>query len=152
MTRPAVIEPQASPNGVAQPGGNGGPPASGWVAPLAVLVVGMFMSVLDTSIVNVAVPTLQNDFGVALEGGPWIVTAYALTVGVVVPVTAWLGDRFGLRRVYNLALVGFAATSALCGLAWDLHSLVAFRIAQAIPGGILPAITLTMLYRIVPRD
>ncbi|HET9256624.1 MAG TPA: DHA2 family efflux MFS transporter permease subunit [Pseudonocardiaceae bacterium] len=152
MTRPTVTEPQASPNGVARPGGNGSPPASGWVAPLAVLVVGMFMSVLDTSIVNVALPTLQNDFSVSIQDVQWIVTAYTLTLGVVVPVTAWLGDRFGLRRVYNAALVGFAATSALCGLAWDLNSLVVFRIAQAIPGGILPAITLTMLYRIVPRD
>jgi EmrB/QacA subfamily drug resistance transporter len=122
------------------------------VLPLIVLVVGMFMSVLDISIVNVALPTLQNDFAVSIQDVQWIVTAYTLTLGVVVPVTAWLGDHFGLRRVYNLALVTFAAGSALCGLAWDLHSLVAFRIVQAIPGGILPAITLTMLYRIVPRD
>jgi EmrB/QacA subfamily drug resistance transporter len=156
MTRPAMTEPLASPNGVARPGGAGAAagssPAGGWALPLLVLVVGMFMSVLDTSIVNVALPTLQNDLGVSLEDVQWIVTAYTLTLGVVVPATAWLGDRFGLSRVYNLALMGFAAASALCGLAWDLNSMVIFRIVQAIPGGILPAITLTMLYRIVPRD
>ncbi|HEV7829134.1 MAG TPA: DHA2 family efflux MFS transporter permease subunit [Pseudonocardiaceae bacterium] len=62
------------------------------------------------------------------------------------------GDRFGLNRLYNLALLGFAAGSALCGLAWDLNSLVVFRIIQAIPGGILPVVSLPMLYRIVPRE
>jgi EmrB/QacA subfamily drug resistance transporter len=124
----------------------------GWLLPLAVLIAGMFMSVLDISIVNVAIPTIQNEFGVTTDDVQWVVTAYTLVLGVVVPATAWLGDRFGLSRVYNLALLAFAAGSALCGLAWNLHSLVAFRIIQAIPGGILPVITLSMLYRIVPRD
>ena len=120
--------------------------------PLAVLVAGMFMSVLDISIVNVAIPTIQNDFGATTDDVQWVVTGYTLALGVVVPVTAWLGDRFGLSRVYNLALLAFAAGSALCGLAWDLNSLVIFRIVQAIPGGILPVITLSILYRIVPRE
>jgi EmrB/QacA subfamily drug resistance transporter len=120
--------------------------------PLAVLVAGMFMSVLDISIVNVAIPTIQNDFGATTDDVQWVVTGYTLALGVVVPVTAWLGDRFGLSRVYNLALLAFAAGSALCGLAWDLNSLVIFRIIQAIPGGILPVITLSILYRIVPRE
>ncbi|MGH3671708.1 MAG: DHA2 family efflux MFS transporter permease subunit [Pseudonocardiaceae bacterium] len=120
--------------------------------PLTVLIVGMFMSILDISIVNVAIPTIQNDFGVTTDDVQWVVTAYTLALGVVVPVTAWLGDRFGLTRVYNLALLTFAAGSALCGLAWDLNSLVVFRIIQAIPGGILPVMTMTMLFRIVPRE
>ena len=101
---------------------------SGWGLPLAVLIAGMFMSVLDISIVNVAIPTIQNEFGVTTDDVQWVVTAYTLALGVVVPVTAWLGDRFGLSRVYNLALLAFAAGSALCGLAWDLNSLVIFRI------------------------
>ena len=124
----------------------------GWGLPLTVLIAGMFMSILDTTIVNVAIPTIQNEFGVSTDDVQWVVTGYTLALGVVVPVTAWLGDRFGLKRVYNLALLAFAAGSALCGLAWDLNSLVAFRIFQAIPGGILPVITLSILYRIVPRD
>ncbi|HEY6425052.1 MAG TPA: DHA2 family efflux MFS transporter permease subunit [Pseudonocardiaceae bacterium] len=119
---------------------------------MAVLIAGMFMSVLDISIVNVAIPTIQNDFGATTDDVQWVVTGYTLALGVVVPVTAWLGDRFGLRRVYNLALLAFAAGSALCGLAWDLNSLVIFRIVQAIPGGILPVITMSILFRIVPRE
>ncbi|MGH4008253.1 MAG: DHA2 family efflux MFS transporter permease subunit [Pseudonocardiaceae bacterium] len=148
--------PEASPDGAAARGA----PASdaqqrsalGWGLPLAVLIVGVFVSILDITIVNVAIPTIQNEFGETTDDAQWVVTSYALTEGVVVPVTAWLGYRFGLSRVYCLALLSFAAGSALCGLAWDLNSLVIFRIVQAIPGGILPAITLSILFRIVPRD
>jgi EmrB/QacA subfamily drug resistance transporter len=125
---------------------------SGWGLPLTVLIAGMFMSVLDISIVNVAIPTIQNEYGVTTDDVQWVVTGYTLALGVVVPVTAWLGDRFGLSRVYHLALLAFAVGSALCGLAWDLNSLVIFRIVQAIPGGILPVITMSILFRIVPRD
>jgi EmrB/QacA subfamily drug resistance transporter len=112
----------------------------------------MFMSVLDTSIVNVAIPTIQNEFGGTTQDVQWVLTGYTLMLGVVVPASAWLGDRFGLSRLYNVALLMFAAGSALCGLAWDLNSLVIFRILQAIPGGILPVVTLTILFKIVPRE
>ena len=133
-----------------KPSGDG--TATAWRLPLAVLIVGMFMSILDISIVTVALPTIQNEFGVSTSDSQWVVTAYALTEGVVVPATAWLGDRFGLSRVYNLALLGFAGGSALCGLAWSLDTLVIARVIQALLGGILPTITMTILLRIVPRD
>ena len=68
------------------------------------------------------------------------------------PLSGWLGLRIGQTRLYVLAVLGFAAGSALCGLAWNLDSLIAFRILQAIPGGILPVVTLTMLYQIVPLE
>jgi EmrB/QacA subfamily drug resistance transporter len=126
--------------------------ARGWGLPLVVLIVGMFMSILDTSIVNVAIPTIQNVFGTTTDKVQWIATSYTLVLGVVVPLSAWLSDRFGVARVYNWALLLFAAGSALCGLAWSLESMVVFRIIQAIPGGILPVVTLSMLYRIVPKE
>lgn len=121
-----------------------------WLVPVLVLVIGTFVAVLDVTIVNVAIPTIQNDFGITTSDAQWITTAYALTMGVLVPASGWLADRFGLRRVYIAALLGFAATSVLCGLAWDLPSLVVFRVLQAIPGGILPVVTLAMVYKIVP--
>ncbi|MGI5132607.1 MDR family MFS transporter [Pseudonocardia sp. CA-107938] len=124
----------------------------GWILPMLVLVSGMFMSILDTTIVNVAVVDIQRDFGATTDQVQWIATAYTLSEGVVVPVSAWLGLRFGMKRVYTVALVLFAAGSVLCGLAWSLDSLVAFRVVQAIPGGVLPAITLTMVYALVPKD
>ncbi|MCE0765311.1 DHA2 family efflux MFS transporter permease subunit [Pseudonocardia kujensis] len=128
-------------------------PATGrsWALPLVVLIAGMFMSVLDTSIVNVAVPTIQNSFGATTDEVQWIATAYTLALGVVVPLSAWLSDRYGATIVYIVSLLAFAGGSALCGVAWSLESLVAFRIVQAIPGGILPVVTLAILYRIVPR-
>jgi len=124
----------------------------GWILPMLVLVSGMFMSILDTTIVNVAVVDIQRDFGATTDQVQWIATAYTLSEGVVVPVSAWLGLRFGMKRVYNIALVLFAAGSVLCGLAWSLDSLILFRVVQAIPGGVLPAITLTMVYALVPKD
>ena len=142
----AAPSPVAAP-APAKPAGGGG-----WGVPLAVLITGMFMSVLDISIVNVAIPTMQRDFSATTEEIQWVENAYSLALGVVVPVSAWFSGRFGPGRVYVWCLVGFAIGSALCGLAWDLESIVAFRVLQAIPGGILPVVTLTILYRIVPPE
>jgi EmrB/QacA subfamily drug resistance transporter len=123
-----------------------------WVLPIAVVAVGMFMSLLDVTIVNVAVPAIQKDFGGSLEDVLWIATAYTLTLGVVVPLTSWLGDRFGLTKLYIAAVLGFAAGSWLCGLAWNLDVLIIARILQAVPGGILPVVCVAIVYRIVPKD
>lgn len=130
------------------------PPAPGnsWALPLAVLIIGSFMSVLDSSIVNVAIPKIQLELGTTAESVAWIVTGYSLALGVVVPLSGWLGLRIGQTTLYILCIAGFAGASALCGLAWNISSLIAFRIVQAVPGGILPVITLTLLYQIVPRD
>jgi EmrB/QacA subfamily drug resistance transporter len=144
---PAAVEPARAPAPAPSPALSGG-----WGLPLVVLIVGMFMSILDTSIVNVAIPTMQNAFGTTTDEIQWIATSYTLVLGVVVPLSAWLSDRFGPARTYNVALLTFAAGSALCGLAWNLESMVVFRIVQAIPGGILPVVTLSMVYRIVPRE
>jgi EmrB/QacA subfamily drug resistance transporter len=141
------VEPARAPAPAPSPALSGG-----WGLPLVVLIVGMFMSILDTSIVNVAIPTMQNAFGTTTDEIQWIATSYTLVLGVVVPLSAWLSDRFGPARTYNVALLTFAAGSALCGLAWNLESMVVFRIVQAIPGGILPVVTLSMVYRIVPRE
>ena len=155
MSSPVSAGPRA-----AETGRNGTKPApaadpqstGGWALPLLVLIAGMFMSVLDVSIVNVAIPTIQNDYGVTTDEVQWISTAYSLALGVVVPASGWLSARFGLTRLYLVSLIGFAAGSALCGLAWNLESMVVFRIVQAIPGGILPVVTQTFVFRIVPRE
>jgi EmrB/QacA subfamily drug resistance transporter len=121
-----------------------------WGLPLAVVVIGMFMSVLDTSIVNVAIPTMQGQYGASPGDISWVATAYTLCLGVVVPTSAWLGERLGLRRMYLIALIGFSAFSALCGTAGDLNTMILYRILQAIPGGVIPVTCLTILYRMVP--
>jgi EmrB/QacA subfamily drug resistance transporter len=112
----------------------------------------MFMSVLDTSIINVAIPTMQKEFGVSTDDIEWVATAYTLCLGVVVPTSAWLGDRLGLKRMYIISLIGFSLFSAMCGMASGLTSMVVFRILQAVPGGVIPVTCLTILYRIVPKE
>jgi EmrB/QacA subfamily drug resistance transporter len=121
-----------------------------WLAPLGVLVVGMFMSVLDTSIVNVALPTIQLELGISATDGQWVSTAYSLAEGIMVPISGWLGYRYGAKRIYLLCLAGFTLASVLCGLSGGLGTLVAFRILQAIPGGVIPVTCMTMLRRMVP--
>jgi MFS family permease len=95
---------------------------------------------------------MQTQFGATTDQVQWDATAYTLALGIVVPISGWLGDRYGLDRIYRYALIGFAAGSALCGLAWSLNILIAFRIIQAIGGGLLPAVAQALLYRMVPRD
>lgn len=122
----------------------------GWVIPLAVVVVGMFMSVLSTTSVNVALASMGNDLGASNNEIEWVVNAYNLSLGVVVPLSAWLGERLGLKRLYLFSLVGFVAASVLCGLAGNLSMMIVFRVLQAIPGGMIPVTCMTVLYRIVP--
>ena len=117
---------------------------------MSILIVGTFMSVLDGSIVNVAVPKIQAELSASPDDVEWIVTGFTLALGVAVPLTGWLGDRLGGSRLYLLALLGFAAASALCGLAWDLNSMIAFRVLQAFPGGMMPVVAMTLVYQIVP--
>ncbi|HEX4247812.1 MAG TPA: DHA2 family efflux MFS transporter permease subunit [Pseudonocardia sp.] len=99
-----------------------------------------------------AIPRMQIDLSASLSDIEWVVTGYTLALGVVVPVSGWLGLRMGQTRLYIMALVGFALGSALCGLAWNLDSMIAFRVLQAIPGGALPVVTLIVLYQIVPPE
>lgn len=139
---PAAVGPAIEPDPIPTP--------ANWRVPLLVVIVGMFMSVLDMSIVNVAVPDIRADYGESTESIQWISTSYSLTEGVAVPAAAWLGVRFGLKRVYVWSLIAFTVASALCGLAGDLEQMVLFRIMQAIPGGIIPVTCLTLIFRMVP--
>jgi EmrB/QacA subfamily drug resistance transporter len=149
---PPAAPPAAPPKTPPAPPPAPAPPAAkGWGLSLAVLIAGMFMSILDISIVNVAMSSIQKDLG-AGDDIQWISTVYSLTEGVIVPASAWLGARFGLTRVYIWALALFTVASALCGMALSLESLIAFRAVQAIPGGVIPVVCLTILYRIVPRE
>jgi EmrB/QacA subfamily drug resistance transporter len=149
--RPATgARPVPPPSPPAAPPRRPAPPATGWGLPLAVLITGMFMSVLDLSIVNVAIPSIRKDLGASIDSVQWISTAYSLTEGVMVPASAWLGARFGLKRLYVALIVLFTMASLLCALSSGLGGLIAFRILQAIPGGVLPVTCMTILFRIVP--
>jgi EmrB/QacA subfamily drug resistance transporter len=118
-----------------------------------VVILGAIMSVLDTTIVNVALDDLSKDLHSSLDSIQWVVTGYLLALAAVIPVTGWAARRFGSRRLYLIALVAFTAGSALCGLAWSPGSLVAFRVLQGIGGGMLMPIGQMILVKAAgPRN
>ncbi|MEU6642441.1 MDR family MFS transporter [Saccharomonospora sp. NPDC046836] len=102
-----------------------------------VVVAGLIMVVLDTTIVNVAIDTLSRQLAAPLSTTQWVITGYLLAVGLVIPLTGWAIDRFGAKRVWITSLVLFTAGSALCALAWSMESLIVFRILQGLGGGML---------------
>jgi EmrB/QacA subfamily drug resistance transporter len=123
-----------------------------WGVALFVIVIGAFMSILDSSIVNIAIPTIETQFNIDTQTAQWVVTIYLLALGVVVPASAWLGEKYGLKRIYIFSLTVFTIGSALCGMSWDVASLSVFRVLQAVGGGLIMPTTMSLVYRIVPRD
>jgi len=122
------------------------------VAVGVVFVAGMFMSILDATIVNVALPTIGRDFAVSATAVDGISIAFLVSLAVFIPASGWLGDRFGGKRVMLAAIAVFTAASALCGMASSLGELVAFRILQGAGGGMLAPVGMAMLYRAFPPD
>ncbi|MGC1523603.1 MAG: DHA2 family efflux MFS transporter permease subunit [Steroidobacteraceae bacterium] len=103
------------------------------------LALGTFMQVLDTSIANVSIPTIAGNLGVSSDQGTWVITSFAVANGVSVPLTGWLMQRFGVVRTFVISVVLFTLASLLCGLAWSLPSLIAFRVLQgAVSGPMIP--------------
>jgi EmrB/QacA subfamily drug resistance transporter len=120
------------------------------VAVSVVFVSSMFMSIMDSTVVNVALPTLSRSFGVPLASVSGVVTAYLVTLAVAMPASGWLGDRFG-AKVVMIASVGlFTLASALCGLATSLPELIGFRALQGIGSGVFVPVGMAMLFRTFP--
>lgn len=131
-----------------QGGGAGG----AWGLSMLFLLVGAFMSLLDSSIVNVAIPTLESAFSATTSDIQWVITIYLLVLGVAVPASGWLTDRLGPKNLYVASLAVFTVGSFLSGFAWSTESLIAFRAFQAIGGGMIMPVTMSMVYRLVPRS
>jgi EmrB/QacA subfamily drug resistance transporter len=115
-----------------------------------VVVLGAIMSILDITVVNVALPTFQAEFGdpgheVAYSHVAWAVTAYTLALATVIPMTGWAADRFGTKRLYMLAIVLFTAGSALCASASTIEMLIGFRVLQGLGGGMLMPLGMTIM-------
>lgn len=115
-----------------------------------VFVAATFMSIMDGTIVNVALPSLARQLNVPTSSIYAVVVAYLVSLAVVIPASGWLGDRFGTKRLFLLALALFSITSALCGLAGNFTLLVLFRFLQGLAGGALAPVGTTMLYRTFP--
>jgi len=116
------------------------------------VVLGAIMSILDITVVNVALPTLQITFGsfghpLAYSTVAWTVTAYTLALATVIPLTGWAADRFGTKRLYMTAIALFVAGSVLCATAWSIGALIAFRVLQGLGGGMLMPLGMTIMTR-----
>lgn len=116
-----------------------------WIV-VIVVIFGSFMSILDQTVINNALPRLQSAFGADLGSLQWVLTAYTLTQGVVTPTTAFFANRLGPKRFYVGALLLFTLGSALCGLAWSLPMLIVFRVIQAVGGATLFPLAITLLF------
>ena len=117
-----------------------------------IFVLGLFMEIMDTTIVNVAIPTLAREFGVTGTGIEWVVLGYLLSIAVWIPSSGWIGDRLGTKRTFLFALFVFTAASALCATAGSLGEIIAFRILQGVGGGMLTPVGTAMLYRAFPPE
>ncbi len=116
----------------------------------AVYVLGLFTSLLDLTITNVALPVLAREFAAPATTIAWIATSYLLSVAVCIPVSGWLGDRIGTKRTFLFALAIFTIGSLLCGLATSLGLLIACRVLQGIGGGLMTPVGAAMVFRAFP--
>ena len=121
---------------------------------LALLTIGLafgtFMEVLDTSIANVAVPTISGSLGVATSDGTWVISSYSVAAAIAVPLTGWLARRVGEVRLFTMSVLAFTMASALCGLAANFPSLIAFRLLQGLVSGPMVPLSQTILMRSYP--
>src|SRR5690606_37318758 len=117
----------------------------GVLAVARVVVLGAIMSILDVTIVNVAIKELAKEFNSPLATIQWVATGYTLALATVIPVTGWACARFGTKRLYMVSLTLFVLGSALAGLAWSAESLIAFRVLQGLGGGMIMPAGMTIL-------
>src|SRR3954452_11329466 len=115
-----------------------------WIV-AGVVVVGVIMSILDTTIVNVALETLSRELNAPLNTIQWVSTGYLLALATVIPLAGWMSERFGSRRVWMTSVALFGLGSALCGLAWSAESLIVFRVLQGFGGGMIMPVGMSLL-------
>src|SRR4030095_14266646 len=116
------------------------------------VMFGIFMIILDATIINVAFPTLRREFGATLSQAQWVISIYVLSLGVTTPVSGYLADRFRIKRMYLLGLMIFVLSSFLCGVAPSLGWLIVARALQGFGGGISQPLGPAQLYRAFPPE
>jgi len=116
------------------------------------LMLGTIMQVLDTTIANVALPHMASALGAAQNEINWVLTSYIVAAAIATPLTGWMSDRFGQRRLFLFAVAGFTLASLLCGIATSLPEMVLFRILQGLCGAMIAPLAQTVLLNINPRE
>ena len=126
-------------------------PSVHWTVIVAVILTAV-LEVLDMTIVNVALPDIKAAFGITSDQTIWIVTSYIVASVVVMPLTGLFSRWFGQRRLISTAIIGFAGFSALCGLSWNLDTMVAFRLGQGLFGAFLIPLSQSILFQSFPKE
>ncbi|TKA96813.1 DHA2 family efflux MFS transporter permease subunit [Cereibacter changlensis] len=116
------------------------------------IMLATIMQVLDTTIANVALPSMTGDLGASQDTINWVLTSYIVAAAIMTPVTGWLADRVGKRELFLVSIVGFVISSMACGLAWSLPSMVGFRLLQGVFGAAIVPLSQTFLLDINPRE
>ena len=122
------------------------------VLQMTIIILGVFMAILDTSVVNVAIPKMETALNARTDQIQWVVTGYMLVLGMLIPISGWLTDKFGAKKLFLFALATFTIGSALCGVAWNLEALIIFRIIQALGGALMQPVAMSMIFRIYPPE
>ncbi|HZK94033.1 MAG TPA: DHA2 family efflux MFS transporter permease subunit [Prolixibacteraceae bacterium] len=117
---------------------------------LANIMLGTFMAVLDSTIVNVGLPKIMASFGVGIDKIAWVITAYMLSMAVMLPTSGWLADKFGYKRLYFLGLLMFTIGSMLCGMSNDENTLILARIVQGLGAGTIQPLGMAIITREFP--
>jgi DHA2 family multidrug resistance protein len=126
-------------------------PAHKWLVALAVML-GTTLEVLDTSIVNVALPHMQGAFSAGVDEIAWVLTSYLVANGIMIPMTAWISSRFGRKRYFLTSVFAFVAASALCGAAQSLSQMIGFRLIQGAAGAAMIPSSQAILMETFPPD
>ena len=121
-----------------------------WIA--VAVALGALLEVVDTSIVNVALDEMQNSLGATLSEVSWVVSSYAVANVIILPLTAWLGARFGKKRYFIFSLIAFTLSSVLCGVSTNLPMLIVARVLQGLGGGGLMAKAQSILFETFPKE
>lgn len=120
--------------------------------PLLAIIVGMIMVILDSTVVNNAIPRLVEYFDTDLKTIQWTVTGYTLALSAVIPLAGWMTDKFGSKQIFMTTIALFTVGSLLCGIAQTPEQLIVFRIVQGLGGGMVAPIGMAMVFRIAPPE
>src|SRR5712671_6580434 len=122
-----------------------------WIIAISVML-GTFMEVLDTTVVNVSLQHIAGSLSVTPEEATWALTSYLVANAIILPLTGWLANYFGRKRVLMISVAGFTISSLLCGLAPSLPLLVFFRVLQGLSGGSLQPLSQAVLLESFPPE
>src|SRR5512146_1166543 len=122
-----------------------------WIIAIAVMS-GTFMEVLDTTVVNVSLPHIAGNLSATVDESTWVLTAYLVASAIILPMTGWLANHFGRKRILMTSIAGFTLSSFLCGIAPNLPFLIVCRVIQGAPGGGLQPLSQAIMLEAFPPE